>query len=67
MSQLSYSEIRTLHRKCVICPSCKDQVPIEDMTEYRNKPMCEGCAETNDMFDNSDDPHGKNWGNDENY
>ena len=47
----------------VKCPSCEIETEYESMIDYNGKRMCEGCAENQDMFDNTDDPHGKNWSN----
>ena len=47
----------------VICPNCQDVVDKSDITTYKGELMCEGCAETRDMLEDHDDPHGRNWGN----
>ena len=39
------------------CLGCKIETHEDDMSG----PLCDGCAENEDMFKNSDDPHGKDW------
>ena len=45
----------------MICPGCKQEIPKEDIEVYKGEEMCPGCAENADMFENSDDPTGRNW------
>lgn len=41
---------------------CGYIAPESSMTTYNGKFMCEGCAESEDLFAH-DDPHGKGWRN----
>ena len=42
------------------CRECGQIVPIDDMTKYDGMTMCEGCAESEDLYSH-DDPCGKGW------
>jgi len=42
------------------CPSCKEPTFESDMNVYNGERMCEGCCETQDMFDQGD-PLGRDW------
>lgn len=39
------------------CLGCNIETHEDEMVG----PLCDGCAENEDMFKNSDDPHGKDW------
>ena len=47
------------------CPDCGELEDAVDFAEYKGKLICNPCIETADLFEH-DDPHGKNWSNDEN-
>lgn len=49
------------------CPSCETLTPIDYITEYKGKKMCEGCAQNTADFAPADDPHGKGWTNNNAY
>jgi len=59
-------ELEEIAKNMKICPGCKLEIDesIDPLTVYNGKIMCEGCAENSDMFDNTNDPHGRDWRND---